>query len=323
MTIIVKGDELFADFSGTSDQVRAALNCTLACTEAAVYLAVKSLIDPDVPNNQGFMRPIHVTAPLGCILNSVWPAATGARGLTVFRTVDAVLGALAGPLPDRVFAAGEGGNSNIRMGGHDLDGNTFLMVDIIVGAWGGRPDRDGIDGIANIATNLSNVPAELLEAEFPVRVEEYGFLPDTGGPGRYRGGLAIVRQIRFLGHDATLQLRSDRRKFQPYGLQGGKSGTPSINLLNAGQPHERVLPSKAVLPITNGDVIRHETAGAGGHGDPLRRNPQRVLTDVVDGKESLEHAFAAYGVVIDPESFFVDESATAAARAERRQRDAS
>lgn len=320
VTVTVRGESMHVDFKGSARQVRAALNSTLPCTQSGVYLAVKSVLDPDIPNNGGFFRPIDVSAPRGTIVNPVWPAATGARGLTVFRIVDAIFGALAEAVPERVFAASEGGNSNIRMGGVDLEGKHFLLVDIIVGAWGGRATKDGIDGIANVATNLSNAPVELLEAEFPVLVEEYGFVPDTGGPGRYRGGLSIARQIRFLGREATLQLRSDRRRFRPYGLMGGQPGAPSINILNPGTEREATLPSKVVLDIKHGDVIRHQTAGAGGYGDPLDRDPDAVLADVRNGKVTVAHAREAYGIVIDPETELVDERATAHLRAQLRAR---
>ena len=319
VTITIEGDRLHADFAGSAPQVRAALNSTFPCTQSGVYLAVKSLLDASIPNNAGFFRPITVTAPPGTIVNPVHPAATGARGLTVFRIVDAILGALAGPMPDRVFAASEGGNSNIRIGGADRQGRPFLLVDILVGAWGGRAGKDGIDGIANIATNLSNAPAELIEAEFPILVQEYGFVPDTGGPGRFRGGLSIARQLHFLGRDAIMQLRSDRRRFRPYGLYGGLPGSPSTNLLNPGTPEEKLLPSKVVVEIRHGDVIRHHTAGAGGYGDPLARDPELVAADVRNEKVSPTHAREAYGVVIDPVSGAVDAAATLALRAARRK----
>ena len=165
--------------------------------------------------------------------------------------------------------------------------------------------------------NFSNNPAEVMEVEYPLAIEEYGFLPDTGGPGEYRGGLSVVRQYRFMGEEATLQIRSDRRKFMPYGLNEGKAGTPSLNILNPAGEHQ-VLPSKCLLTIKRGDVLRHILAGAGGFGDPLKRDPQKVLEDVRDEKISVGYAAREYGVVVDSERMAVDMTQTEELRASRR-----
>jgi N-methylhydantoinase B len=229
------------------------------------------------------------------LLNPVLPAAVAARGLTAFRTGDTLFGALAKAVPERVPAAGEGGNSGVSIGGYDAECRPYIYVEFICGCWGARPDKDGIDGITNIFSDLSNNPIEVTEAEYPLRVEAYELTPDSGGPGRYRGGLAIRKRFRFLEEQATLQVRSDRRRFQPYGLAGGAPGSPSRNvLIRAGEAVE--MPSKFTVSIARGDVLDLYQAGGGGYGDPFERDPEQVLADVRDGRVSVAAAARDYGI---------------------------
>jgi len=313
VALTVGDHAMHADFTGSAPQVQGAINATLSFTKSATYLAIKSVIAPHVPNNAGFFRPIRVTAPAGSVVNLAPPAACAARGVTGYRVADAVFHALAAAVPDQVPAAGEGGNSGVRISGYDAQRRPFYLMDAIVGAWGGRPGRDGIDGVTPIAVNISNVPVETLEVESPIRAERYEFAPDTGGAGKYRGGLSIIRELRLLEHEAILSIRSDRRRFLPYGLAGGRSGTSSINVLNPG-PHQRTLPSKVTAQIRQGDVIRHVTAGAGGWGDPLERDTAAVLRDVLDEKITPAYARREYGVVLDTRKTGVREGATASLR---------
>jgi N-methylhydantoinase B len=314
VTLTVAGDTLHADFMGTSAQVRSALNATMSFTRATVYAALKSVVADDIPSNSGFYRPVSVTAPPGTILNPLRPAPRAARGLTGFRAVDAVLGALAQALPERVPAAGEGGASMVAIAGRRPDQSAFIFVDFVTGGWGARPTLDGLDGNSPIAANLSNVPVEEIEAHEPLTVERYGFLSDTGGAGRWRGSLSLVREYRFLEEEATLQLRSDRRRHLPYGLAGGLPGSPSANLLDPDGPSERLLATNVTTTIRRGQVFRHITAGGGGYGDPLQRAAERVLEDVLEGKISRSHAERVYGVVIAGSGDSVDEAATRALR---------
>jgi N-methylhydantoinase B len=315
VTLTVAGDELLADFEGSSPQVRSALNSTTSYTKSAVYIAVKCIVDQEIPSNHGFYRPIEVRIPAGTILNALHPAPRAARGLTGFRTVDTVFGALHQAVPGRVWAAGDGGNTMIAIGGTRADRKPFVFVDFESGAWGARPSIDGVDGTSTVGANMANVPVEEIELHQPVRVGAYGFVPDTGGAGVWRGGLSIVRELQFLEAEGTLQIRSDRRAFRPYGLGGGGDGSQSLNVLNPG-PGEQVLPTKVTMGIRRGDVLRHLTAGGGGFGDPFKRDPALVLVDYVNGKVSAEHARQAYGVVVD-ESEAVDVDATRQLRAER------
>jgi N-methylhydantoinase B len=205
------------------------------------------------------------------------------------------------------------------MGGYYADRRGFVFLEFLFCGWGGRPDADGVDGVSSMVVNFSNYPAEVIENEYPLRIEEYGFVADSGGPGQNRGGLALVRQYRFLEESATLQIRSDRTRFPPYGLAGGQPGRLCRTILNPG-PAEHVLPAKTLLTIKHGDVFRHELAGAGGWGNPLARDPERVLDDVLNDKVTVEQAREAYGVVIDGTRRRIDSKATRRLRQDRAAR---
>ena len=191
VAIEIAGDEISVDFSGTSPKVKGAINATLSVTRSMVYAAVRCMLPPELPNNAGLFRPISVTVPRDSIVNAQLPSAVAARGLTAFRMGDALLGALAKAMPDRAIAAGEGGNSGISIGGYRADRSPFIYVEFVCGCWGARADRDGVDGVTNIFSDLSNNPVEVIEAEHPLRVEAYELIPDSGGPGRYRGGMGV------------------------------------------------------------------------------------------------------------------------------------
>jgi N-methylhydantoinase B len=238
-----------------------------------------------------------VIAPSGTVVNPELPAPVAARGLTGFRLANAVFGALAQVAPDRVPAAESGGDTGISIGGYDAQRRPFVYLEFLFGGWGGRPDRDGIDGCASMVVNFANNPIEMVEASQPLRIERYGFVPDSGGAGQFRGGLALVKEYRFLEEEGVLQIRSDRHCFRPYGLAGGGPGAPASNVLNPGTDGERTLPSKTLLRIKRGDLLRHTLAGAGGYGDPRRRAPDRLRDDLRNGKVTPEAASRDYGAV--------------------------
>lgn len=320
VAVTIDGDEALVDWTGTSPQVQAAINAPGPFIYSATYLGFRCLVEGDMPNAEGYMRPIKVIAPKGSIVNPELPAAANARGIVGFRAMDAVLGALAQAVPGRIPAAGEGGATNFGVGGVD-HGEQYVFAETLMGAWGGRPDRDGVDGAANLAANQSNQPIELIEADNPIEILQYGFVPDSGGPGRHRGGMAILREYRFRAGRGTMTFRTDRRAQLPYGLAGGKPGTPCLNILNPG-PGQRLLP---VLPMEGytvhaGDVFCHVLPGAGGHGDPFDRPPEQVRDDVLDGKMTADYAQSQYGVALDPASGEIDTAATAALRARPRPR---
>ncbi|MEJ8573569.1 hydantoinase B/oxoprolinase family protein [Microbaculum marinum] len=320
VTVTVAGSQLTVDFTGSAPQVKGAINSTLSFVKSATYLGVRCVLDADVPNNAGVYRCIDVTAPKGTLLNPEFPAPVAARALTGYRVADTVIGALAGVVPDRVAAAGEGGNSVVCLGGYDKQTREpFIVVDMINGALGARATKDGIDAVTNPCQNMSNMPVEIMEATYPIRIEEYSLRPDSCGAGRQRGGLGVVRTYRLLAEEAVMQLRTDRYQTRPYGLFGGAPAAPSRNLFSE-TGHEGanydLLDSKVTRTVHRGAVLRHEQAGGGGYGDPFERSPAAVLEDVADGKISPTFARDGFGVVIDGGA--VDGDATSALRASRR-----
>ncbi|WP_431305612.1 hydantoinase B/oxoprolinase family protein [Sediminicoccus sp. BL-A-41-H5] len=299
VAITVVGDgTLKVDWAGSSPQVRAAINSTLSFTKSNSFLSVRCALRGDIPNNAGVFRCIEVTAPEGCVLNPISPAPVAARALTGYRVMDTMFGALAQIVPDIIPAAGEGGNTVVCLGGRHPDNRPFIIVDMISGCWGGRPDQDGIEAITNPSQNLSNTPIEVLERQHPVRIEEYALVPDSGGPGRFRGGMGLARSYRLLAEDAVLQLRADRLRFAPYGLDGGEPGGVAANWLGEGNAREAI-PGKVTMRMQRGQLLTHHQAGGGGHGPALARDPAAVALDVWNGKVSVDAARRRYGVVIE------------------------
>lgn len=316
-TVTIAGDTIDIDFTGTSGQVAASINCPISLPESSAFTAIRCIARADIPNCEGYFRPITVRAPEGCLLNPVYPAACGARGVVGYRVFDAILQALAQAVPERAMGGSEGGPYLLAAGGQ-WQGRAFVLNEMLVGTWGARADRDGVEGISNPAANLSNQPVEMIEAEMPVEVTAYGLAEDSGGPGTFRGGLGFVREFRFL-KDMSFNLRGDRRDHPPFGLEGGQPGAPSAHLLLRGDGSAESLPTMPMrgFPARAGDRFRLIGAGGGGYGPALKREPARVLADVVAGKVSVAGAARDYGVVIDPQAMAVDESATARLRGER------
>lgn len=312
--VTIQGDEITVDFEGSSPQVRGALNVAIPMTRSAAFCCVRAIMRSNIPDNEGFCRPVNVLAPLGSIVNPLFPAAVGARGATVHRLCDAVFGALAQAVPERVMAADEGGSSNIGIGGTRSDGTPFVHMEFMYGNWGGRAGSDGIDGASNIFSNMANLPVEVIESELPIQVQRYGFVPNSGGPGCFRGGLSMMREFKLTSGSATLTLRSDRSRFRPYGLAGGMEGSSARSMLVTSEGDEIALPTKFTRPLKAGETFSHVQAGAGGYGDPLLRDPETVARDVEDEKIDIAHALSVYGVVVDPETFSVDKVATQEAR---------
>jgi N-methylhydantoinase B len=325
VTLTVDGDTLLADFSGTDEQVRGAINCTLSFAASGVGMCVRAVMREKIPNNSGMFRPIKVTAPVGTVINVQMPGASSMRGVTGFRICDVVFGALAGLLESRVMAAGEGGNTLVIIGGRrDQDRSRFVFFELLSGTWGGRPDRDGNDGLSNPANVASNIPIEQAECEYPVLIERYGLVRDSGGAGQFRGGMAIERQWRLLTSEAAnLSIRSDRRDHPPWGLNGGRPGTGSINVLRHADGSEEILGVMLSCSMGAGETLYHRQPGGGGYGDPLRRDPDSVARDLRDDRVSLEAARQQYGVVFsNAAAAVVDHGATEALRRKMRQGDA-
>ncbi len=301
VALTIAGDQISIDWTGTSKQVKAAINGPMPTTYAMAYLAVRCAIGAAIPSCEGYMRAISVSAPKGSIVNPEEPAACGARGVICFRMFDTILGAFSQILPHRIPAANEGGSSAPHISGRRRHNNKpFLVSGGLMGCWGGSMARDGQEGISNPAANLGNTPIELLESRHPVEVTRYAFVQNSGGPGRHRGGVALMRGYRLLEDEAELIMRSDRRDILPYGLSGGMPGTPSWNVINPG-PGQTLLPVCPMksTPLVKGDEFLHIQAGAGGFGDPMERSADKVLADVRNELMTIDYAAEVYGVVIE------------------------
>ncbi|MBI3458298.1 MAG: hydantoinase B/oxoprolinase family protein [Candidatus Rokubacteria bacterium] len=318
VTVTVRDDEILIDFEGTGPQTESGMNSYVNYTRSYCYAAVKCLTDPYGPQNDGAFGPVRIEAPLGSFLNPRPPAGGGPRAVFCYRIFDAVIGALAPALPDRVTAAGSH-FANPTFGGFDPRRNRRTVVyELVLSGTAARPDRDGCEALS-MAFNASNIPVESQEANQPVLIERFELIRDSAGAGRYRGGTGIRRDLRLLLRDGKLTNNTERQRFAPWGLFGGQPGQPGVTRLNPGTPRERRIHSKASDTFEYGDVISFQQPGAGGYGPPWERDPQAVLRDVTEDYVSIEGARRDYGVVIDSTTMTVDEAATHAVRAAMRQ----
>ena len=310
--VTVEDERIIVDWEGSSEQVSGGVNPSFPFTKSCAYAALRSILSADIPNCEGFSRPITVNAPLGSILNPKFPAPCGARGITGYRMIDCLFGALSAALPDSVTADTTGGSTLPTISGYE-NGKAYVFCETFMGTWGGTSDHDGQEGVPHMGANQSNVSIEMIEQDYPIRINEYGFVPDSAGAGEFRGGLALVREYEVLSDDTVLNVRSDKRDYPPHGLFGGKEGKPSKNILNPGRA-ERLLPvlMTEVEKLNTGDVFRHEMAGGGGYGSPWMRNPEQVLKDVVEEKVSIKAAKDDYGVIIikNDHSLEIDKKGT-------------
>ena len=320
VTITIAGEAMTVDWTGSSPEVPGAINCPGPFIKSAVNLIVKCIARTEIPNFEACLRPIKMILPEGTIVNPRPPAACAARAIVGWRALDALLGVFAQIVPDRVPAAGEGGVTFPAISGYH-NGERFVVAESLAGSWGAMPDRDGVFGIPNPGGNITNQPIEMFESVFPIEIERYGMVENSGGPGKFRGAPAYIRQYRMLADETLLVLRSDRRNFLPYGLDGGCPGTPSWNIVNPG-PDQRILPVNPMdaVRFAKGDVFCHIGAGGAGHGDPLERDPAHVLADVVEERLSVGYVREVYGVVIDPATLTVDPTATEDLRHDLRKR---
>ncbi len=310
--VTVDGDGLEVDYEGSSPQTASGLNSYINYTRSYSYAAIKCLTDPLGPMNEGALRPIQVQAPEGSFLNPRPPAGGGPRAIICYRVFEAVIGALAAALPGRVVAASSH-FANPTFGGYDpRRKRRFVAYELVLSGNGARAAKDGCEALAS-AFNASNIPVEAQEANHPVVVERFELIADSAGAGKFRGGCGIRRDMKFLAEDGKLTNLSERQRFAPYGLFGGKSGVLARTVINPG-PGERVVHGKASVDFAYGDVISFQQSGAGGYGPPFEREPWRVLEDVLEGYVSIEMARREYGVVIDPVTMTVDGPATERAR---------
>jgi N-methylhydantoinase B len=287
----VCGDELWLDFADNPAQIRGGLNMVWTALLATVYYAVKTVVDPEILPNAGMYRPIHVSAPEGSVLNCVSPAAVGSRTTTCQRVVDLIHGALAQAVPERIIAACNGTNSGISFHGIDPRTNRFYVyLETIGGGSGARATKDGLDGVQVHVTNTSNLPVECLEAEHPLVVERYELVADSGGPGKWRGGMGIHRRVRVVDHEARTGAAGTRRRTAPWGLFGGLEGGRMLIEFSSGASSQ---PGYLLRP---GDAVSVKTPGAGGYGPPGERDRDLVLRDLREGRISEHVAREIYGI---------------------------
>jgi N-methylhydantoinase B len=266
-TVRIGGGRASLDFRDSAPQVAGCLNAVRAITLSAVHYVFRLLAPEEIPNNAGGMRPIEVLTRPGTVVDCIFPAAVaGGNVETSQRLVDVLLGALAQALPQRIPAASAGTMNNLTVGGIDpRSGQLFAYYETLGGGAGGGPDGPGASGIQTHMTNTLNTPVEALEHAYPLRVRQSRLRDGSGGRGRQPGGDGIVRELEFLA-DARLTLLSERRRFSPYGLQGGQPGRPGRNLLQQ-RGRWRALPGKCSLLVRSGDRLRLETPGGGGWGE--------------------------------------------------------
>ncbi len=277
VTVTVEGATVAVDFAGTAPQVAGNMNAPLAVATSAVYFVIRSITDPEIPPNGGCYEPISVSAPEGSLLNPRPPAAVvGGNVETSQRVTDVVFSAFAECVPDRVPAQSQGTMNNLVIGSRDAEG--FTYYETIGGGFGARPAGDGIDGVQVGMTNTLNTPVESLETEYPLRVERYGFRPDSGGDGQFRGGVGLERSVT-VKTDAVVSLLTERRRVAPKGIRGGTSGAVGRNLID-GDP----VATKLTRAVEAGTTITVLTPGGGGYGKPADREQAARERDRADGK---------------------------------------
>jgi N-methylhydantoinase B len=313
VSLTIDGDSALIDFTGTHPQVEGPVNSTRGVTLACVYYALKSVVDPGVPSNEGLAAPIKVITPSGSLVNPVFPAAVAHANInTAQRIADTMLGALAQAAPDRVTAAGTGSMSNFTVGGIEpAGGRYYSYVETYGGGQGAKIDQDGMDGIHVNMTNTRNTPVEVIEQSYPLLVNGYGLLTDTGGPGKYRGGAGLYRSITILQGKAMVSVSTERSRLRPWGLDGGNPGVSSeLEIKYHSGDTEKPPCGKFTGGLQKGDTIILKTAGGGGFGNPLERDPAAVRGDVLEGLVSRQQAEDVYGVVMAGEELALDYEAT-------------
>ena len=319
VALTIADGEIHLDFTGSDIQVSSALNVPTAgkvhpfMSVALVnYFATR---DRTIPLNAGVLRRVRMTLPEGSVVNPKFPAACGVRYATVLRIYDAVLGALARAVPEDIPAASAGQGCMVALSLPDPAAGRrhVTVIEPMIGGGGGRPARDGIDGCDASLGFLKTTPAETLEAEVPIVVRRFHLIPDSAGPGRFRGGFGVRLDFQVFQPEGLVTARGmERLRFAPWGVAGGTAGSTGSVMLNPGTAAERALPKIDVLALEPGDVLSVRTPGGGGHGHRFLRPPAHVLADVLSGLVSRERARDAYGVVLDGDR--VDEPATAALR---------
>jgi N-methylhydantoinase B len=301
VTLRVRGELIEVDFTGSSEQTRGPLNSVLGYTCSGVYMTLQAATDPDIPPNAGCHRPIEIVAPEGSIVNPRFPAPCTGGNETVFVISSAIFRALTQIEGASAMACDQGSSNNMLISGFDpVGGRRYVLYEYPEGGWGANAGRDGLSAVYSIAGNTWNVPVEVVERRFPLRVERYELRMDSGGTGAHRGGLGIRREHRILGHPAEVSILGNRVMVPPWGYAGGGEGAAArYRIERAGAESINPAPrfgSKAWgVELRDGDVVVQETAGGGGWGDPHKRERAQVERDVRLGYVSAKAAWREYG----------------------------
>lgn len=291
--LTVADGKVTVDFSRSSDQVAAGINSYINYTRAYAGFAVRVMAGALLPQNHGTIAPIEVTAREGSFFNPTRPAPSGGRAAVQIRIFEAIAGALNQAIPHRAMA-GFSHWANPNIGGiDDRTGKRFVLYDLVLGGYGGRPDADGTEALSPVF-NCSNIPVEVHEMNNPVLVHRFGFVPDSGGAGEHRGGCAVRKDVELLCETGTLSMLSDRHEFPTYGTHGGKEGSLARTTLVSGG-ESRPLHSKQVITLRRGDIVSFQVCGAGGYGDPSKRSRHRIDEDLADGYVTAAAVTLAYG----------------------------
>ena len=328
VAVVVCGDELTIDFTGSAPQRRGPINATFGVTTSAAYNALFQIAGADLPRNAGAYRCVETIAPPGTVVNVAFPGSSvGGNTETQPKLVGMILGALNSAVPDRIMAAEGVTSCNFLFGGiHPETNSYYAHYHFEASGWGARQAGDGNSAQNHIHGNCRNTPVEVFETRFPFVVTEYGLIEDSGGPGRHRGGLATRRVMRVVAPELTASAMMDRVVSGAWGLSGGSSGRcAQILIKRHGDSRYRtfqealgtVSPSKfSNVTLHIGDEVMLDSAGGGGYGDPRVRDPKLVLADVAQGLVSTRSARDHYGVVVSRNGgrIDVDEAATALER---------
>ena len=320
LTVWREGEHAFFDWTGTSPQAPGPVNFYLHEGMFKMFIGVYMIMvfDPQILFNDGFYDIIHVTLPKGSLLHPDFPAPLGSRTHALARQFDVLGGALSRNAPEMATAAGYGSSPHFLYSGRDSEGRAFQLMEILYGGIPGRPVGDGMDGHSWWPL-FENIPSEYLESYYPMRIEAYRSIPDTGGPGLHRGGNGVEKVYRLL-EAGEVSIHDDRHRSRPWGILGGKPGGCSEKWLVRTDGSRETLPSKVDnVQVAPGDRIVFRTAGGGGWGDALERDPAVVRRDVVRGLLTAESAREGYGVALNGNGKEVDRTATEELRGRMRR----
>jgi N-methylhydantoinase B len=284
VAVTLRDGKMHCDFAGTDPQVKGPFNCVPSGSHAAAYFAVRAVTDPEIPTNGGCFRPVTLDLPEGSLVNPRPPAPVNSRTATIKRITGCLLGALREAAPEKIGADGSCAHHVLMFGGMRPDGRSYVVGEMLAAGSGAGTESDGVDVIETDATNCMNLPVEAMELDVPIRVNRTALRADSGGAGRQRGGLGMVREYEILAGDVRVTHRGERYFHQAPGAEGGSAGASAVTRIIRADGAEEFVPSKQMLTLSAGDRMIVETAGGGGYGDPETRDPGVAGIDRADGK---------------------------------------